>query len=235
MPVPPRSVWLLQGVSGVRRVGTPGSGAAMEEPMVRLNQLMREYERARFPADRRLDLHGEGPGTARERALRWIQSRAHEAPGEELLLIVERAVRPGRAPSPVANSVSALLRDLDGRLIEWWQPFTPGTLALRLARHPDLREPRGARREPASDGRTPETAGAARPPARDDIPSELLPSATRAAELRIEREGLSQRVLDVVLREVWIEAQGIAMERRLSFASAIVRLVEEELRLRRVG
>ncbi|MEX2581709.1 MAG: hypothetical protein WD766_00410 [Gemmatimonadota bacterium] len=193
-----------------------------------MGELMREYERARFPADRRLDVHGEGPEMARERALRWIQSRAHEAPGEELLLIVERGGRPGRSPSPVATAVSRLLADLEGKLVEWWQPFAAGSLALRVAIRPSVLPRPSASAAPDGDGRTEETAGAARPPPAADIPPELMDAATRAAELRIEREELSIRVMDVVLREVWIEAQAIAMEERLSFQVAMDRIVDAE-------
>ena len=74
---------------------------------------------------------------------------------------------------------------------------------------------------PGGDGRTAETAGAARPAPSADIPVELIGMATRAAELRIDREGLSARILDVVLREVWIEAQALAMEDRLTFEAAV--------------
>ncbi|MEX2570844.1 MAG: hypothetical protein WD737_06025 [Gemmatimonadota bacterium] len=198
--------------------------------MAGLSDLMREYERARFPAHRRLDLHGEGPRVARERALRWIQSRAHEAPGEELLLILERGGRPGRGPSPAASEVGRLLRDLEGKLIDWWQPFAPGSLAVRIANEPNvLPLPRPSRR-PTGDGRTEETAGSARPPPRLDIPPELYEMASRTAELRISREGLSIGVLEVVLREVWIEVQALAMERRLTFAAALEDVFQAETR-----
>jgi hypothetical protein len=198
------------------------------------NELMREYERKRFPPERRLDLQGEGPRSARERSLHWIQSKAHEAPGADLLLIVERGVRPGRPPSPVAVEVQKLLEELDGRLIDWWQPFAPGSLALRTAVEPrmHLAPPRAVARE-EGEGRTEETAGAAHPPAREDIPPELLEQVERTAELRIEREGHSIRLLDVVLREVWIEVQVEAMERRLSFEAALQRVREAEMKKRR--
>jgi hypothetical protein len=62
-----------------------------------LHDLAREYEAQRFPPTRRLDLHAEGPQVARDRALHWIQSFAHEQPGAELLLIVERGGRPARS------------------------------------------------------------------------------------------------------------------------------------------
>lgn len=187
-----------------------------------MSELMREYERSHFPPERRLDLQAETPGTARERALHWIQSRAHEEPGQELLLIVERGMRPGQRPSPVASAVSDLLRGLEGRLLDWWQPFAPGSIALRIADRPAM-----ARAAPSTvptsedDGRLGSTAGTARPAPADDIPPELLEGATLAAELRLEREGLSPRILDVVLREVWIEAQAMAMEQRITFAEAI--------------
>ena len=54
--------------------------------MARLDDLAREYEARRFPPTRRLDVHGEGPTAARDRALRWIQMHAHENPGTERLL-----------------------------------------------------------------------------------------------------------------------------------------------------
>jgi hypothetical protein len=165
---------------------------------------------------------------ARERALRWIQSRAHESPGQELLLIVERAVQPGRPPSAVSETIRKLLDDLNGKLLAWWQPFGPGSVALRIADYPSiLSVATPARTE--GDGRTKVTSGAARPAAADDIPTELLESATRAAELRIEREGLSSRVFDVILREVWIDAQAEAMESRTSFAAGLERVHELEL------
>lgn len=194
-----------------------------------MNNLMRDYERARFPLDRRLDLHGEGPRVARERALHWIQSRAHEAPGQELLLIVSRSGRSGRIFSAVEVEVRRLLTELDGKLLAWWQPFAPGSLAVRIAEEPRMLPLPQAPAPPEGDGRTPETAGAARPSPRDDIPSELMAELTRAAEARIEREGLSFRILDVVLREVWIEAQALAMEERISFEAASGELLRREL------
>lgn len=199
--------------------------------MAGMGDLHREYERARFPADRRLDVHGEGPAIARDRALRWIQSNAHETPGEELLLIVERGRRPGRPPSPVATAVTQLLAELEGKLIAWWQPFTPGTLALRLADVPSVLPRPNGQPQPEGDGRTSETEGAARPEPHADIPDELLERVSRAAELRIEREGLSLRILDVVLREIWIEAQAIAMEERTTFDMAVDRILGAETEL----
>lgn len=196
--------------------------------MAGLKNLMRDYERARYPADQRLDLQGEGVRVARERALHWIQSRAHETPGADLLLIAERVVRPGRPPGPIAVVLEKLLRELDGRLIEWWQPFTPGTFALRLSRDPRMwREGENPPPDPGT-GRTEETAGAARPSPVDDIPAELLDDARLAANLRIEREDLSIRLEEVVLREIWIEAQALAMESRMTFAEAIRRLIRDE-------
>lgn len=196
--------------------------------MAGLSDLMREYERTRFPAHRRLDLHGEGPQSARDRALHWIQSRAHEEPGEELLLIVERVVRPGKPPAPVAVAVRKLLTELEGRLIAWWQPFGPGSLALRLSTEPRMHPFESAAPPPEGEGRTSATAGSARPQADEDIPPELLPSARRATDLRLEREGLSVRVHDVVLREIWIEVQAMAMERRIPFEAAMGLVLEQE-------
>lgn len=86
--------------------------------------------------------------------------------------------------------------------------------------------------EPDGDGRTEETAGAARPAPDADIPGELLPLAERAAELRVEREELSIGLHQVVLREVWIEAQAVAMERRLSFEEGLAAILADEERRR---
>lgn len=197
--------------------------------MAGLDDLPREYEARRFPPTRRLDLHGEGPRAARERALRWIQSFAHEEPGQELLLVVERGVRPGASPGPVRRSVEALLRELEGRLIAWWQEFGPGSLVVRVAEEPSMRPfPPPAAPVPADEGRTPETAGAAFVRPMDDIPEELLPVARRAAELRRDREGASVRLLEVLLRQVWIEAQAVAMSERLTFEAALERIAAEE-------
>jgi hypothetical protein len=190
--------------------------------MAGMKELMQEYERARFSEDRRLDLHAEGPRAATERALQWIQSRAHETPGQELLLIVERPFRGDRPPSPVRAAVQTLLTELQGKLIDWWQPSAPGSIALRISREPSMRTRRVA--APLADtdeGRTSATAGFVRLPARDDIPSELLAEAERIVDLRIEREGLSDRIRDVLLREVWIEVQAAAMEFGTSFATAL--------------
>jgi hypothetical protein len=192
--------------------------------------LTREYEARRFPPTRRLDVHGEGPAVARERALRWIQSFAHEEPGAELLLIVERGSRPGARPGPVRQSVEKLLANLLGGLVQWWGPFGNGSLALRIADQPRMvpltpAAPPDADRD---DGRTAETASAAQPPPDADIPAELLPAAHQVAELRRDREGLSVGLFDVVLRRVWIEAQAIAMSERVSFATALERLLDAE-------
>lgn len=192
-------------------------------------ELAREYEQRRFPIRRRLDIQAEGPATARDRVLRWIQSFAHEEPGEELLLIVERGTRPGRAPGPVWRSVERLLEELQGRLIQWWQPFGDGSIAVRLADEPRLTpfEPDQLPDEVA-DGRTPETAGTALHAVHHDIPDELLPTAGRVAELRRNREGLSVGLLDVVLRRVWIDAQAEAMTNRVSFHRALEMLLHAE-------
>lgn len=199
--------------------------------MAGLGDLAREYEARRFPPARRLDLHGEGPLAARERALRWIQSYAHEEPGQEVLLIVERGRRPGRAPTAVRSSVEKLLRELQGKLIDWWQVFGDGSLAVRIAADPRM-NPFGPERppDPANEGRTPETAGAAVAATHHDIPGELMGIASRAAELRRHREGISVGLLDVVLRRIWIEAQAEAMGRRITFETALERIFEEERR-----
>jgi hypothetical protein len=194
-----------------------------------LKDLTREYEARRFPPARRLDVHGEGPVAARQRALQWIQSFAHEAPGSELLVVVERGVRPGSRGGPVRKSVEAMLDQLQGGLIEWWQSFGPGSIALRIADDPRmsaLSAPTAP--DPKDDGRTPETAGAVLIPPDADIPEELLPVARRAAELRRMREGQSVSILDVLLRRIWIEAQAIAMDRRLTFDAALQQILRME-------
>jgi hypothetical protein len=106
--------------------------------MTGLTYLMREYERVRYPENRRLDLQAEGPETARDRALRWIQSRAHETPGEDYLVIVARSGRPGQPPSAVEREIRSLFDELKGRLIDWWAPFAPGSLAVRIATKPSM-------------------------------------------------------------------------------------------------
>jgi hypothetical protein len=176
-----------------------------------------------------LDLHAEGPQVARERALHWIQSFAHEQPGEELLLIVERGVRPGRPAGPVRVSVEKLLDELRGKLIDWWQSFGPGSLAVRVSALPrmDPVGPAGAPR-PEGEGRTPETAGTALLALHHDIPEELIDLASRAAELRRVREGISVGLLDVVLRRIWIETQAAAMDERITFEAALARILAEE-------
>lgn len=202
--------------------------------MVEWRDLSREYEARRFPEARRLDLHGEGPATARERALRWIQSYAHEEPGQELLLIVERGRGPGRPPTPVRRSVERLLVELQGRLVEWWQDFGTGGLALRISDHPQMVLPPSTPTV-EGEGRTPETAGAGLLAVQHDIPEELLGLATRIAEMRRDREGLSLGLMDVVLRRVWIEAQASAMGERIDFDAALDRLLEHETHLRDSG
>ena len=197
-----------------------------------MRDLMRAYERARYPTHRRLDVQAEGPHTVRERVLQWIQSRAHEEPGEDLLLIIARGVKPGSPPASMEVEVRKLLDRLQGRLIEWWQPFAPGSLAVRLAREPSMFHPSKQPEPEIGDGRTAETAGAARPEADRDIPPELYDIARRVTELRIEREGLSIRVFDVLLREVWNQAQVMAMEERLTFEAALNVVLDEEMKAR---
>jgi hypothetical protein len=219
-------------VGGLGWIGTPreqGLCGERDALMARLDDLAREYEARRFPQSRRLDVHGEGPAAARERALRWIQSHAHEEPGQELLLIVERGRRPGRPATPVRLAVEKLLRELEGKLIDWWQSFGPGSLAVRVTLEPRMHlASEGPRPDPLHDGRTPETAGAALLALHHDIPDELLDLAHRAAELRRVREGISVPMLDAVLRRVWIEAQAIAMEERVDFRPALERILQEE-------
>jgi hypothetical protein len=197
--------------------------------VTRLNELSREYEARHFPISRRLDLQGEGPDTARDRALRWIQTFAHEEPGAELLLIVERGRH--RRRGPVRIAVEGLLEELTGGLLEWWQPFAEGSIACRVARDPRrwAKAP-AAVVDPKDEGRTAETAGAAYLPPESDIPAELLPLARRAAEFRRMREGLAASAYDVVLRGVWNEAQAAAMERRVPFREALEEIEREEER-----
>ncbi|MDQ3309740.1 MAG: hypothetical protein M3497_06395 [Gemmatimonadota bacterium] len=197
--------------------------------MPNLSDLAREYEARHFPATQRLDLHSEGPDTARVRALRWIQTWAHEAPGTPLLLVVERGVRPGARSGPVRRSVEKLLDSLVGGLIEGWQPFGAGSLAVRIALRPRL-VPIGGPVQESGEGRTPETAGTAYVPAEEDIPEELLPLARHVAELRRTREGLAVSLLPVVLRRVWIEAQAEAMLARTPWEAALQGLLREEQR-----
>ena len=199
--------------------------------MTRLNELAREYEERHYPPTRRLDLHGEGPQTARDRALRWIQTFAHEQPGADLLLIVERARRAGHHTGPVRLEVEKLLNELEGGLIEWWQPFADGSLALRIAREPRRWASPVKTPEPKKgEGRTPETAGAKYLPPQADIPPELLPVATRSAELRRTREGLAVSLADVVLRGIWNDAQARAFDEGVSWEQALREVLEAEER-----
>jgi hypothetical protein len=193
------------------------------------NELAREYETRRFPPTRRLDLAGEGPETARQRALRWIQSFAHEQPGAELLLVVDRTRRPGARKSAVLTAVERLLVELSGRLVEWWAPFGDGSLAVRVALQPSMHAA-ATRSAVAGDpeGRTQVTAGAAYVEAEDDIPEELLPLARRAGELRRTREGLAVSLMPVILRQLWIQAQAIAITERLTWEDALRRVVQAE-------
>ncbi|HEV2149652.1 MAG TPA: hypothetical protein VGR37_19790 [Longimicrobiaceae bacterium] len=197
--------------------------------MANLNELFREYEARHYPPTRRLDLQGEGPATARDRVLRWIQMHAHEHPGTELLLVLERGRRTEAArKSPVRLAVEGLLRELTGKLVQWWQPFGPGTIAVRISGDPAMFAPAPPPKQAVGDGRTPETAGAAYLPPEADIPDELLPLARRAAELRRTREGQAVSLLEVVLRGVWIEAQAHAMDERATFEEALRRIVADE-------
>ena len=196
--------------------------------MTRLNELAREYEARHYPPTRRLDLQREGPDSARERALRWIQTFAHEEPGADLLLIVERARRHGRGKGPVRLAVEKLLDELNGGLIDWWQPFADGSLALRIARDPRRFAPPPPTRPAEGDGRTPETAGARWLAPQADIPPELLSLAERIAELRRVREGLPAGARDVLLRGIWNEAQARAMSERVPWERALLETLEDE-------
>ncbi|MDQ3556829.1 MAG: hypothetical protein M3409_08635 [Gemmatimonadota bacterium] len=202
--------------------------------MTRLNELSRDYEARHFPPTRRLDLQAEGPRSGRERALRWIQMWAHEEPGAELLLVLERG-RSGAPtrPGTVRGSVEAMLDGLVGGLLEWWQPFTPGTVAVRIAHSPRMvppGRPRPDAQDDGGDGRTPETAGSGYVAPEQDIPPELLPVAEHAAELRRAREGLSLSLQEVVLRRVWIEAQAMAMTEGMDWGDALERVLAAEER-----
>jgi hypothetical protein len=201
--------------------------------MAGFDSLARDYEARRFGPSRQLDVHGEGPAVARDRALKFIQSFAHEAPGTELLLILERGGRRSGRPHPVRQSVEKLLDVLFGDLVERWSPFTDGTVAVRISHDPHMAAPQRATEAPPTDpeGRTLETAGTATLRPDEDIPTELLPVARRIAELRRERESLSVGLLEVVLRRVWIEAQAIAMTDRVSFEDAMNRILSSEQRL----
>ena len=214
----------------------PGRGAFRADrsesgdgELARLNELAREFEARHYPPTRRLDLQGEGPQTARERALRWIQGFAHEQPGVDLLLIVERGRKAHGRTGPIRAAVEKLLDELKGGLVEWWQPFAEGSLALRVAREPRRWGARAPEPEPdPHDGRTPETAGASYLAPSADIPEEVLPLARRVAELRRTREGLAVGLMDVVLRGVWIEAQAAAMSRRVDWEHALTEILREE-------
>ncbi|HEU0300098.1 MAG TPA: hypothetical protein VFR37_11600 [Longimicrobium sp.] len=195
---------------------------------MRLTELSREYEARHYPPTRRLDLQGEGPETARQRALRWIQSFAHEQPGADLLLIVERARRSGGRKGPIRAAVEKLLDELNGGLIDWWQPFAEGSIAVRVSADPHRYRPPGPRREPPGEGRTDETAGRAYLHPEADIPEELLPLARQVAELRRTREGQAVGLLDVVLREIWIEAQAAAMHDRTDWETALAAIARRE-------
>lgn len=195
---------------------------------MRLNELSREYEARHYPPTRRLDLQGEGPETARQRALRWIQSFAHEQPGADLLLVVDRGRRAEARKGPVRVAVERLLEELRGGLIDWWQPFAEGSLAVRIARDPRRFAPAEPPPADPGEGRSDATAGRAYLPPEADIPEELLPLAHRAAELRRAREGQAVGLREVVLREVWIEAQAAAMTERTGWAAALEEIAERE-------
>lgn len=195
---------------------------------MRLNELSREFESRHYPPTRRLDLQGEGPETARQRALRWIQSFAHEQPGADLLLIVERARRAGGRKGPIRTAVEKLLDELNGNLIDWWQPFAEGSLAVRVSADPHRSRPAGPRPQDPGEGRTDETAGRAWLHPEADIPEGLLPLARQAAELRRTREGQAVGLTDVVLREIWIEAQAAAMTDRTDWETALEAIARRE-------
>ena len=191
---------------------------------------MQEYEDSRFSAHQRLDLQAEGPRQAGERLLHWIQSRSHEDPGSELLVIARRGGTPGSDPVPVEREVERVLRQVDRKLIDWWHPMTPGSFALKVSDDPQMALKRRVK-VLQDDGRTADTLSAAGPDPDTDIPPDLLELARSVALLRIEREELSAGVQQLILREIWVEAQALAMEERLSFGDALGRLKKEELEL----
>jgi hypothetical protein len=193
-----------------------------------LTGLARSYEDRRFPPARRLDLQAEGPEMARGRALRWIESVAHEEPGVELLLILERRAGPVRTGS-VRSAVEALLDDLTGRLLDWWEPFGPGSLVVRVSSSPD-RFRRVAERDPRPGpaARFEEAAATGWVEPREDIPADLLPTAERIAELRRQREGLSPGLVDVMLQQIWVEVQALAMDESISFELALEEVLGRE-------
>ena len=86
----------------------------------------------------------------------------------------------------------------------------------------------GPRPEDPTEGRTDETAGRAYLHPEADIPEELLPLARRVAELRRTREGQAVGLMDVVLREIWIEAQAAAMTERTDWDSALRAIARRE-------
>ena len=195
---------------------------------MRLNELSREFEARHYPPTRRLDLQGEGPETARQRALRWIQSFAHEQPGADLLLIVERTRRDHTRKGPIRMAVEKLLDELNGNLIDWWQPFAEGSIAVRVSADPHRYRPAGPRPEEPGEGRTDETAGRVWLHPEADITEELVPLARRVAELRRTRERQAVGLMDVVLREVWIEAQAAAMTDRTDWETALQAIARRE-------
>jgi hypothetical protein len=193
-----------------------------------LTSLARSYEEGRFPPSRRLDLQAEGPDVARTRALRWIESVAHEDPGADLLLILERRAGPPRKGS-LRQSVESLLDELTGRLLDWWEPFGPGSLVVRVSASPDRfrqvveRDPR-----PTPAERLDEAGASGWVEPREDIPAELLPAVERIAEARRQREGLSLGLMDVMLHQIWVEVQALAMDERLTFELALEEVLGSE-------
>ena len=55
-----------------------------------------------------------------------------------------------------------------------------------------------------------------------------MPLARRTAELRRTRERQAVGLMDVVLREIWIEAQAAAMTDRISWESALQAIARRE-------
>jgi broad specificity phosphatase PhoE len=196
--------------------------------MRHVHESPRAYEARHFPAAYRLDLHADGPQAARRRALRWIELMAHEHPGDEVLLVVERGGAVRREPGAVRLEVEALLDELDGALIDRWQRFGTDGVAVRISPDPDrFREP-----EAAAEPELPE--GSEKPePMIDptaDIPAELRGLVRRGAELRRMREGHGVALMDTLMRRIWIAAQAAAMSGEGTVEHTLGALVEAEER-----
>lgn len=196
--------------------------------MRHVHESTRAYEARHFPAAYRLDLHAEGPQGARRRALRWIELMAHEHPGDEVLMVVERGGQVRRESGPVRLEVEALLEELNGALIDGWQRFGTDGVAVRISRDPDrFREP-----EESTEPEVPEGRDKPEPmiDPTGDIPRELQAMVRRGAELRRMREGHGVALMDTLMRRIWISAQAAAMSGEGTVESALATLVKGEER-----